>query len=246
MRRLRRDLGRSGDALYDAVHAFGKANPGASFVQIGANDGVALDPLRVQVERRRWYGVMVEPVPYVYASLAERYGDHERVRLERCAVSASGEPLTFFHLREAAEGEAVWEWYHALGSFRRDVVLSHRDKIPDVEERIVATEVPCRSFDEICERAGLDVVDLVQMDTEGYDLEILRTIDFGRWSTRFVIYEHVHLGADGAAEAESLLREQGFTTFVNGLDTAAFHTGRAGPADGRVASIFEAAAGRSR
>src|SRR5947208_7530018 len=51
------------------IERFGDAHPEATFIQIGANEGHELDPLTGPIERRRWTGVMVEPVPYVFERL---------------------------------------------------------------------------------------------------------------------------------------------------------------------------------
>ncbi len=151
-RRLTRFLGLPQNDIERAVHRFGAAYPEAVFVQIGANDGDTGDPLRLQIERRRWRGVMVEPVPYVFRKLREKYGEHARIRLEMSAIAARPGVLPFYHLREALPGEKVWRWYHVLGSFRREVILKHADAVPDIEARIVETPVPCLTFDELCRR----------------------------------------------------------------------------------------------
>lgn len=92
---------------------FGDAHPNAFFVQIGANDGYSLDPLTVQIERREWRGIMVEPVPYVFAWLAERYGNHPRL-----VLGTSG------------DRRAEWDAYVLLPSrgipWRRDLAVVPR------------------------------------------------------------------------------------------------------------------------
>jgi FkbM family methyltransferase len=236
--RLRRELGLPLDRIEAAVQMFGAAHPNATFVQVGANDGVARDPLRMQVERRLWSGIMVEPVPYVFKRLEERYGNHPRVQLEMSAVAEEPGVLPFYHLREAEPGEEVWTWYHALGSFKREVVLSHKSFIPDIEDRLTQTEVPCVNFNVLCERRGLTHLDLLQIDTEGYDYEILRSVDLTVWRPRLIIYEHHHLSADDHRAARNLLTNAGYLTFEHGLDTAALDATRLGPADKALHKFF--------
>lgn len=236
--RIRRELGLPLDRIEAAVYKFGAAYPEATFVQVGANDGVARDPLRIQVERREWQGIMVEPVPYVFKKLEARYGDHPRVQLEMSAIAEQPGVMTFYHLREATEGEAVWNWYHALGSFRREVVLSHKSFIPDIEDRLVETQVRCTDFDSLCRRGGLTHLDLLQMDTEGYDYQILRSIDLDTWRPRLVIYEHHHLSPGDRQAARDLLTSAGYLTFEHGLDTAALDATRLGSSDRALHKLF--------
>lgn len=208
--------------LEQVVFALAQALPDATFVQVGAHDGTQLDPLREAILGSRWTGVMVEPVPYVFERLALRYGDHPRLTLENVAIADVDGRLPFHLLRQADhDDEDVWRWYDALGSFRREVVLSHAHLVPDIEERIETIEVPCVTFDTLCARNGLDHVDVVQIDTEGYDRQVLELIDVPRLRPCLVLYEHLHLDAASRDAAEDLLTGHGFRLASDGMDTLA-------------------------
>src|SRR3546814_20013885 len=106
---------------------------------------------------------MVEPVPYVFDRLRATYGDHPRIALENIAIADRDGTLPFHHLPEVDDGDDTWRWYDALGSFRRDVLLSHDRQIPDIADRVVPTEVPSLTFESLCERHGLGVIHVVQV-----------------------------------------------------------------------------------
>jgi hypothetical protein len=58
------------------------------FLQIGAYDGLAGDPLRpIVAEDERWYGILVEPQPQAFERLQRNYRDaaHRLVFLN-CAI----------------------------------------------------------------------------------------------------------------------------------------------------------------
>ncbi|HZR35112.1 MAG TPA: FkbM family methyltransferase [Nevskia sp.] len=196
--------------------------PRCSFLQIGANDGEQRDPLRLFVETRRWHGVMIEPVPFVFERLRARYQGHPRVRLENAAIADRDGVLPFYHLAQARPGEDLPRWYDALGSFRREVIVKHADMIPDLERRIVQRDVPTLSFDSLCRKHAITRLDLVQIDTEGYDYEILKHIDWSRWRPALVIYEHHHLSPADRAACQAMLRAQGYDPVEESLDTVAF------------------------
>ena len=50
-------------------------------------------------------------------------------------------------------------------------------------------DVPCLTFDSLVSKHGVTAVDLVQMDTEGYDFEIVKLIDLDRLRPRLIMYE---------------------------------------------------------
>jgi FkbM family methyltransferase len=202
------------------IFTFARHYRRAFFIQVGAHDGTALDPLRAEIVRRPWSGIMVEPVPYVFERLRANYGRNRRLILENAAIADTDGVRDFHHLPQA-DDPSLWKWYDALGSFRRDVVLRHRELVPDIEERIVTTAVPCLTFDSLCRKHGVDRVDIVQMDTEGYDLEVLRLIDLQRWQPALVMYEHIHLDDDEQREAGALLDECGYRRMADDMNTLA-------------------------
>jgi hypothetical protein len=61
-------------------------------------------------------------------------------------------------------------------------------------------------------------VDLLQIDVEGYEYEILRTIDFEKIPIRFVNYESALLH-ERKPEVESLMHRFGFLLKDHGQDT---------------------------
>lgn len=209
------------------LRAFAEAHPDAAFAEIGANDGEQHDHLRPFILRGGWRGVMVEPVPYVFERLRRNYEGVEGVTLVNAAVAARDGRLPFFHLRDASPEEraALPDWYDGVGSFSRDALLSHAPQMPDIAERVVEREVEALSFDTLLSRHGLDRIDLVLIDTEGYDWEILRTVDLARHAPRMVVYEHFHLSADDRAAARAHAEAAGYATMEEGFDTFCVRAG---------------------
>lgn len=201
------------------VRAFADAYPEAFFVEIGSSDGERDDHLRAMILSRRWRGIMVEPVPYVFERLRDNYGGLGRVALENVAIAERDGRRPFYFLAQAEEGEPVPPWYDEIGSFSRDVVLSHRRRIPDIERRIVRAEVPCVTFETLCRKHDVEHVDLLLLDTEGYDYEILKGIDFVRHRPRLVAYEHYHLSPRQRSECRTYLEGLGYETMEEGFDT---------------------------
>lgn len=210
-------------AVARVVFAYAASRPDARFVQVGSNDGIQLDPLRAEILHRRWRGIMVEPVPYVFERLVANYGHLDHLAFENVAIADADGTAEFHYLPQAESGADIPEWYDALGSFRREVVLSHRRFIPDIDERIASMTVPTVTFDTLCARHGLETVDVVQIDTEGYDYEVIRRIDFERYRPEIVLYEHLHLDASDRGACERLLADAGFELLSNGMDTLAIH-----------------------
>ncbi|HEX4872521.1 MAG TPA: FkbM family methyltransferase [Nevskiaceae bacterium] len=202
---------------------FGQLQRPVFFVQIGANDGAMNDPLKRQIIARGWRGILVEPVPEIFERLRANHPGREGLIFENLAIAEQAGSAPFYSLRPEADPVAAGlpPWYAGLGSFRREVILSHRDQIPDIEARLVRREVPCLRFDALCARHGIEHFDLLQIDTEGYDEQVLRQVDLARYRPRLVIYEHHHLSAADRRAAENRLAAAGYQCLRVHLDTLA-------------------------
>jgi FkbM family methyltransferase len=223
------------------IREFAKAYPKALFIQIGSNDGDHIDPLRAMVLQYRWRGIMVEPVPYVFARLQSNYAPHaKRVRLENVAIADCNGTLPFYHLAQVDnyEREGLPFWYDQLGSFKKEVILGHAHTIPDIAKRLVTSEVSCITFDALCQRNGVEHIDLLHTDTEGYDFTLLKLIDLARHRPRVLIYEHQHLSAKDRAACIAYLAQFGYIGFSEGMDTWCLNINASSRRDHRLLQIW--------
>lgn len=241
-RRLQRRL--AGPRL---IRAFADAYPDPFFIEIGSNDGEQHDHLRPFIVSRPWSGILVEPVPYVFDRLRRNYGRFDRIVLENAAIADRDGRMTFYYLVDASteERERLPSWYDGVGSFSRERVLAHRDEIPDIERRIVEAEVPSLTFESLCNRHSVERLDLLVIDTEGYDWDIIRSIDFGRRRPRLVIYEHYHLPPTARADCQAYLRDAGYETMEEGFDTFCLRNDTSDELSDRWHSLQPAVAGVS-
>jgi FkbM family methyltransferase len=203
------------------IRAFARAYPEAVFVEIGANDGVRHDHLRPHVLAGGWRGVMVEPVPYVFEHLRHNYAGMEGVILENAAIADHDGRIPFFHLPPVAdpESEGLPDWYDALGSFSLDAVLAHADTIPDLERRLVSTEVRCLTLASLCQRHRVQHIDVLVTDTEGHDAEILDQLELRGARPRLIVYEHYHLPPEERDACRRRLERAGYLTMEEHFDT---------------------------
>ena len=61
-------------------------------------------------------------------------------------------------------------------------------------------------------------VDYIQIDTEGYDYHILKMIDFKNLDISIIKLEFVNLSENEKMKSKTILKENGFYTFVEGID----------------------------
>jgi FkbM family methyltransferase len=198
---------------------FARRRRGVFFLQIGAHDGKTDDKLYAFVRECRWKGVLVEPVKYLFDRLVTNYAEAQGLVFENAALMAQDGSAVFYHLRQT--DDPLPPWYDQLGSFSREVILSHKAAIPNIEDYLLEETVECISFATLVARHKVRHIDVILIDTEGYDFEILKNIEFQRYRPKLVIYEHKHLSPEHKTKAIRLLKRYGYFVHPCGMNNVA-------------------------
>jgi len=177
------------------------------FVQIGANDGVRCDDSHHFITRHKLRGIVVEPLSDMFAALSRNYAEHPQIIKVNAAIHATEKSMTLYRIRQDAN---VPDWCHGIASFDKQHLLQAEHKIPNLASYIIEEEVPCVTIAQLLEEHGVETLSFLQIDTEGYDFEVIKSLDFTRWKPRVIRYECATLSpADNRACIE-LLIEQGY------------------------------------
>jgi FkbM family methyltransferase len=184
------------------------------FVQIGANDGLRFDDLYRFVTNHTCEGIVVEPLPDVFAKLAANYADYPSIKPVNLAIHRTEPSLPLYRVEPNALAKYP-AWAAGIASFDRDHLLRHKIRTDDIKSQAV----PCVPLMPLLIEHGLMELDLLQVDTEGYDAEIVRMIDFARCRPLVLKYEHKGLDPQTRAELEGTLRRHGYRVAHDSTDT---------------------------
>jgi FkbM family methyltransferase len=164
---------------------------------------------KILLEGAHWHGVLIEPVPHCFERLKANFPDEARFRLEPVAIGKAGK--TSFYYVDAAAAAAIpsLPYYHdQLGSFRREHIVQHLG--PAIDQYIRERELDVQPLSAILDKHGIGDFQLLHVDVEGYDYEVLKTLDFERHKPTLIFIEHKHLGAADRAEMVATLRNRGY------------------------------------
>lgn len=192
------------------------------FIQIGSNDGIVHDPLYRHVLRNHWKGILIEPVKYYFELLKRNYAGSSQLVFENIAISERDGYRDFFRIREGFD--FLPQWTKGLGSFNRDVLMKHRWVIPNIQQYLVQEQVECLSFASLLARHAVEKIDLIMIDTEGYDFEIIKQFDFTGTRPAVIIYEHKHIARRDRLNCERLLKEQNYRLRKHFGNTLAYNS----------------------
>ena len=202
------------------ISKFSRTHNKVFLVQIGSNDGKTNDPFYNHFIQGNWSALLVEPVPYVFERLFETHGGKPEVILENVAISDQDGTREFFHLKRSDSADTPW-WYDQIGSFSRDQVIKSQDEIPDLNCLLTTAEVRCLTLPRLLESHSVNHIDILHTDLEGYDYEVLRQLDFSRWSPELILYEHKHLSSGDIALCSERLKNNGYRLISGSADTLA-------------------------
>jgi FkbM family methyltransferase len=207
---------------FDILTAYANYNKSIFFIQIGANDGHNDDPIFNFIKKDKWKGILVEPVPYLFDKLKMNYKEyHSNLFFENSAIAAQNGKLPFYRLKNI-ESSGVSKWYEGLGSFRKDVILKHKSAIPDFDDIFLEDYVNTISFDQLLKKYSVSKLNLIHIDTEGYDYEIIKLIPILKYKIDFIMFEHKHLSKSDYRNCKKMLIKYGYKVLKNSdFDTTA-------------------------
>jgi FkbM family methyltransferase len=190
------------------VASYLRARPDFTFLQVGAFDGFVEDPIHPLVEAFGLRGLVVEPQASVLDTLEASYADHPQVRVVNAAVADANGTRDFYTTAGGPSRKA---------SFFRPQLLKHGIPVDQIE----TVQVRCATIASLLHEYGFASCDLLQIDAEGYDSQIIRTIDFDVVQPLIVRFEQVHLTTADCEECIELLASHGFRFLVERRDIIA-------------------------
>lgn len=216
-------------SLDEILDDFSRHHRRINFIQIGSNDGMKNDPLYKFIKRDGWAGVLLEPQTKVFEKLTRFYRKDAVIPLNKALSHQDGEQ-DFFQISFSQA-----RWATGLSSFVRDhltrkiadgyVERKSREegvKPPDDRETWIKTlRVETVSYLSLRSHLPADVIDLLHIDTEGFDYEVLKLIDFSTGKPGMIIFEKDSLSPEDVRRSRELLKGHGYGLIDLGADMVA-------------------------
>ena len=188
--------------LGEALAARGQVKPDWPewVVEVGANDGITNSNSRLFV-KNGWNALLIEPNPPVFAKLEKAIAPYPKAKAIQMACTPEPGQMTL----KVYDNDPTGQLSKIGGDDEVRSVHEH-----DLEKTV---EVQADTLTSILEKNGVpEDFSLLSIDTEGLDLQILQTIDLGKFRPRLVIIE---TDEDMAVEGpkRDLLQAAGYEIF---------------------------------
>jgi FkbM family methyltransferase len=163
------------------------------YIDVGANDPV-VDSVTQTFYERGWHGINIEPMAQYYEKLVQ-----QRPRDLNLAVAVGERPgsLTFYDVPDTG-----------LSTAAADIAQQHRQ----AGRRVVEQHIPVTTLSQLCEENAPADIHFLKVDVEGFELEVLRGMDFTRWRPWVLVVEATRPQSQESAhdEWEPLLLQHGY------------------------------------
>jgi FkbM family methyltransferase len=214
------------NTLEDFLFQYSKDIADFSVLQIGANDGLVNDPICKLIRKEKWTGVLLEPQELVYNKyLVPLYKNYSKIKLMNNAIASNENTADLYVISFSAE-----RWATGLASFVKSsiegkiadgyvdkCIKKYNEKAPAKKEDYIKTQqVKCVSFESVFKSSELKKIDLLQIDTEGFDFEIIKMFPFDKIKPGVISYESERLSSADILACESYLKKQGYN--VSGIE----------------------------
>jgi len=172
-------------------------------VVVGAHHGFWLNDEVLKVTKDV---LLVEPVDYNYLQLQKRFSSFKNIFFDKSFVSAKdGDKISFYYVKEDSISKLGKHWASGLGSFSKDLILSHRSKRFKISEQDLELKMMLSvSFNSLCKKYKISSIDKIILDIEGSEKEVLKTINYEEFKIQEIQFEFKHL--------------EGYLNYKNSLD----------------------------
>jgi FkbM family methyltransferase len=179
-----------------------------TYIDVGANDPVENSVTYLFYERG-WHGILIEPNPD-FIPLYEKVRPRD-VRLNLGIASAGG-AMTFYKVTDPPDGDGRYA-EGGLSTFDPDVARRWR------RARLTVTEsmVPVTTLNQVLQERPLGEITILSVDVEGFEKQVLESIDLRRHRPLVVVVEACLPGTETPSyEAwEGLLHQADYATAMS-------------------------------
>ena len=164
--------------LWPELRRYLPRGPGHVFLEAGAHDGWTGSNTYSLERIWKWRGVLVEPVPELYA---ECLRNRPHAQVFNCALVSHGydEP----DVEIEAAGLLSTLTASALLQRSRDSACAYYGRAGE------KVRVPARTLDWVLQQSGVDTLDFLSLDVEGFEAAALGGLDLNTRAPRTILVE---------------------------------------------------------
>ncbi len=186
-----------------------------SVVQVGANDGA--DELRKIIKATNSRVLLIEPNPELIPLVVANYSGVSGAQVANVAIDPVEGHRDLYVLsgKTRIAFQSLGMSPTGISSFSEEHLIKHLKmflgRIP--KEGITKFSVPTAPLWSVAQSRGFFGAEVIQIDAEGFDLEVLKTANLADWNPAVVQLEVSNLTKEEIVESRELLTALGYKLF---------------------------------
>ena len=181
------------------------------FIQIGSHDGEMHDPIQNFVLKNKSAGLLIEPQIKMLEKCRKKYKSIQNLFFFNAAIYHESKEIKLFKVKKAID-------YSHTGWAS---IIPDRFEKTVYKENYIFDIVQGLPLEAVTKKFKIKKIDLLQVDTEGYDYNILKLFNFKLYRPKLIQVEHVHLKSGDLDKAISLFNQNNYYVFKKTNDLVA-------------------------
>jgi FkbM family methyltransferase len=196
-----------------------KNNGDISFVEVGAMDGKNHDALYKYVIQNEWSGILIEPVKDMFEKLQETYKDKKKLRFENSAITYENGSTDIYRIPLNKVGNECPYWADGISTL---VPTEHiMNRYDELKNNSVLEKVNTITVETLINKYNIENLDILQIDTEGYDKFIFDEFWKSGIKPKIVHIEIVYMKMIDIKDIVNLLKSNNYVVYIEGDDLTA-------------------------
>jgi len=190
------------------------------FVEVGAMDGINHDSLHKHIVKNEgWEGLLVEPLPDMFAKLKANYNGRANLHFENSAITNQVGQAEITRIPTENVGREAPAWADGISTLRPDIHIIGSQA--DLKPYSVTEPVKTTRFETLVTKYGVTEIDILQIDAEGYDKDIFNQVWEANFRPSIIKLEINYLSAEEVHELSRFLEANGYQCFIERFDIVA-------------------------
>jgi FkbM family methyltransferase len=152
------------------------------FVEAGAHDGFTQSNTYYLEWKKKWTGVLVEPIPHLYQECVK---ERSRSQVFNYAL------VPFEYQKDFVEMNYAYLMSTVDGALQSsEAQQQHLQKAKGFYNvSPYKLQVPAKNLTAVLQQAGVSKIDFLSLDVEGYELNVLNGLDFTKHAPDYILVE---------------------------------------------------------
>ncbi len=168
--------------------------------------------------------VTVEPQPNAFKKLVKNYSNEPQLKFENALIfNEDKEEVPSYTVRQEDGNEVLFKLAYMARLDRNSLAKELINfGLKDSDSLIEEIKVSALTISTLLDKHNIQNLDLLVIDTEGYDFEILKMFDFNKIKPAIIQLEIVHLSPADKDACFTYLANYGYRTATVVFDVVAY------------------------